>query len=206
MKKYYAVKSGRTPGIYMTWEDCKAQVNGFSNPEYKSFTDVVEAAAFIEGNAAISHTKESFFSNSPAGQEMAAYVDGSYLENTGEYSYGMVIFLDGEEIQLSGKEADIEMASMRNVAGEITGARKAMEYAVEHGCSKVTIYHDYEGIAKWCLGLWKTNKKGTMDYKAYYDSIKDKIEVSFVKVKGHSGNVYNDMADTLAKKALGINT
>ena len=29
-------------------------------------------------------------------------------------------------------------------------------------------------------------------------------EVHFVKVKGHSNDKYNDMADQLAKKALGI--
>ena len=31
-----------------------------------------------------------------------------------------------------------------------------------------------------------------------------KIDIKFVKVKGHSGDKYNDIADKLAKKALGI--
>ena len=36
--KYYAVRTGRLPGIYENWPDCEAQVKGFKNAEYKSFT------------------------------------------------------------------------------------------------------------------------------------------------------------------------
>ena len=35
--KYYAVKKGKTLGIYKSWDECKAQVDGFSGAEYKSF-------------------------------------------------------------------------------------------------------------------------------------------------------------------------
>ena len=28
-KKFYAVKAGRTPGIYETWSDCEKQVQRF---------------------------------------------------------------------------------------------------------------------------------------------------------------------------------
>ena len=34
---YYAVRTGRKPGIYPTWEACKAQVSGFSNARFKKF-------------------------------------------------------------------------------------------------------------------------------------------------------------------------
>ena len=62
----------------------------------------------------------------------------------------------------------------------------------------------YQGIEKWCTGDWKTTKPGTTKYKEYYDSIKARLDVRFVKVKGHSGDKYNDRADKLAKTALGI--
>ena len=88
---------------------------------------------------------------------------------------------------------------MRNVAGEIKGAEAAMRYAVENGFQKLYIYHDYEGIAKWCQGAWKTNKEGTRAYKAYYDSVKDKLEIVFGKVAAHTGDKYNEMADKLAE-------
>ena len=61
------------------------------------------------------------------------------------------------------------------------------------------------GIEKWATGEWKANKCGTKMYKAYFDSIKDRLSVVFYKVKAHSGNEYNEEADRLAKNALGIN-
>ena len=36
-KKFYAVRKGKTPGIYTSWDLCRAQVHGFSGAEYKSF-------------------------------------------------------------------------------------------------------------------------------------------------------------------------
>jgi len=43
MAKFYAVKKGKTPGIYKTWPDCQKQVKGFSGAVYKSFTSLEEA-------------------------------------------------------------------------------------------------------------------------------------------------------------------
>ena len=31
--KFYAVKNGRVPGVYRTWDDAKKQVDGFSGAE-----------------------------------------------------------------------------------------------------------------------------------------------------------------------------
>ena len=73
-----------------------------------------------------------------------------------------------------------------------------------HQIPAIKIYHDYEGIAKWCLGLWKTNREGTRAYKEFYDRASKQIKIGFVKVAGHSNDKYNDMADELAKKALGL--
>ena len=134
----------------------------------------------------------------------AAYVDGSYNIHTGEFSYGAVIFYNGEEFTFSEKFNDPENAKMRNVAGEINGAVRAMRFCLENGIDALDLYYDYEGIEKWCTGAWKTNKSGTIAYKKYYDEIRQSVNIIFHKVKGHSGDKYNDMADRLAKNALGI--
>ena len=47
-KKFYAVRNGRAPGIYMTWADCEKQVKGFGGAIYKSFSTEAEARAFVE--------------------------------------------------------------------------------------------------------------------------------------------------------------
>lgn len=49
MKKYYAVRIGRVPGIYETWNECKAQVHGFASASYKSFTNREEALSLSMG-------------------------------------------------------------------------------------------------------------------------------------------------------------
>ncbi|MFC5047838.1 viroplasmin family protein [Aquimarina hainanensis] len=36
-EKFYVVWEGHRPGIYMTWDDCKAMINGYANAKYKSF-------------------------------------------------------------------------------------------------------------------------------------------------------------------------
>jgi ribonuclease HI len=47
-KKYYAVRSGRKPGIYRTWDECKAQVDGYANAQYKGFSSREEAEAYLD--------------------------------------------------------------------------------------------------------------------------------------------------------------
>ncbi len=140
----------------------------------------------------------------PKVEKITAYVDGSYNVATKEYSYGAVIFAGDKKECFSEKFNDPELATMRNVAGELEGSMKAMRYAVEAGAKELDIFYDYEGIEKWCTGAWKTNKDGTKAYKAFYEQISKKVKVNFHKVKGHSGDRYNDEADILAKAALGI--
>ena len=49
MKKFYAVRKGRTTGVFGTWDECKAQVTGFKGAEYKKFPTLEEAENFISG-------------------------------------------------------------------------------------------------------------------------------------------------------------
>ncbi|CEQ39747.1 SPOSA6832_01286 [Sporobolomyces salmonicolor] len=43
------VRVGRKPGIYMTWDECNAQVLKFAAAKYKKFPTLAEAQAFVEG-------------------------------------------------------------------------------------------------------------------------------------------------------------
>lgn len=192
--KYYAVRKGITTGIFTSWDDCKASVSGYSGAEYKSFPSLAQAQAYLDRDAG-----ETFETD-----RIAIYVDGSYNSVTEEFSYGMVVLLPEGEITFSQKYTDAALSSMHNVAGEIKGAEAAIQYALDHHLKKIAIYHDYEGIAKWCLGQWKATKDGTKAYRAFYENACKQVDVQFVKVTGHSGDRYNNLADHLAKEALGL--
>lgn len=193
--KFYAVKKGRATGIFHTWEECKAQTAGYPGAIYKSFPTAAQAAEYMGWTASSEPEEEC---------ELVAYVDGSYNIATGEYGSGVIIIDGTEEICLKERGNDPGMAVMRNVAGEIAASEMAMKYAVEHGYGSIEIIHDYQGIASWCLGEWKTNKEETRRYKMVYDTYKKDVRIKFTKVKGHSGDKYNDIADMLAKQAAGV--
>ena len=93
-------------------------------------------------------------------------------------------------------------AEMRNVAGEIKAAILAMNYAISKGYKSITIFYDYQGIESWATGEWKAKKECTKAYKEYFDEISKIVDVSFIKVKAHSGDKYNNMADRLAGELL----
>lgn len=198
-KKFYAIAKGKKTGIFTNWNECKEYVSGFSGAVYKSFLTLDEAKAFL-------HRTDSGFQ---LGEEIPdakvqIYVDGSFDVKTMRYSYGMLVIREQSTEEYSKAFAKDELSTMRNVAGEIMGARAAFAYCIQHGIPSVNLYYDYEGIAKWCLGDWKANLDGTKAYVAYYNSIQSQLKVNFVKVKGHSNHVYNDRVDVLAKQALGL--
>lgn len=201
-KKYYAVRDGRTIGIFESWEECKKQTEGYQGAEYKSFSTREEALAYLnreESPADLNREELKLPFDT-----LCAFVDGSFDAKTNRYGSGMVLLYQGKEKTFYKAGSHPTLVSMRNVAGEITASVMAMRYAVANGFPSLVIYHDYEGIAKWCRGEWKTEREGTRLYKEFYDSVKDKLDVSFVKVAAHTGNHYNELADELAKKALGI--
>ncbi|MCR4716866.1 MAG: ribonuclease H family protein [Lachnospiraceae bacterium] len=215
-KKFYAVKKGRQTGIFLTWDDCKKQVDGFSGAEYKGFMNKEEANAYLENNTSPISKDDKNDKEQAAKKTLAipanlgekgnavAYVDGSYDRRKRIFSYGMVVLKDDMEYHESQRFINNPLAEMHNVAGEIKGAEAAMRYALDHGFESLVIYHDYEGIAKWCLGEWVPKKEGTIKYRNYYLEVSQSVMISFVKVTAHSGDYYNEMADRLAKQALGL--
>lgn len=206
-KKFYAVRSGRKPGVYDTWAECENQVSGYSGAEYKSFWSREDAEEYVAGK----NPERAGGVNGAAGSEAAGYeyplafVDGSYNQDTGIYGYGGFLSVSRtESYELSGRGNDREKASMRNVAGEIDGALAAVSKALSLKLPSLTIYYDYEGVGKWATLEWKANKSAT---KAYRDAMREamtKIDIRFVHVDAHTGIPGNELADRMAKRAVGL--
>lgn len=206
-KKIYAVRKGKTTGIFYSWDECSASVNGYPGAEYKSFTMKEEANAYLGNSfaAQIEEEKKDQKNTAPDGTEstLTAYVDGSFDPSIGKYAFGCILLTpDGEIIRESGNGQDPESLAIRNVAGEMLGAMYAVQWAINHGYPSLTIYYDYEGIAKWAQGDWKAKNKRTQQYAEFMNGKRSYIQLSFQKVKAHSGDHYNEEVDKLAKSAL----
>jgi ribonuclease HI len=200
-KNFYAVRVGRHPGIYRTWAECDRETKGHSGAVFKSFATQEEAEIFLYAE---SNVQDDISEHTISEDAAYAFVDGSFNPATGVYGYGGFLICNGIRYVLQGKGNSPEMASMRNISGEILGSTAAIEKAVELGIPELYIYYDYSGIELWATGDWKRNKFGTMAYYEYVQSVKDTIQLHFVKVKGHSGVEGNEEADQLAKEAVGI--
>jgi ribonuclease HI len=65
--KYYAVRAGKTPGVYVTWKECQEQTTGFKGASYKSFTSKKDAEDYAAGKEVASSagagkgTEEKFY-------------------------------------------------------------------------------------------------------------------------------------------------
>lgn len=214
-KKYYGVHKGFEPGVYDNWDDCNKQVKGFPGSVFKGFSTRSEAEVFVENGGLESGAEKSAVVKSRS--EMAgkvnvdfdtskpyAFVDGSFNPSTGVFGYGGFVCFDGQKVPVMGSGDDKELASMRNVAGEIYGAMAAVETAEKLGIKDLIVLYDYRGIEEWATGCWAANKSGTRAYKEFMQSSERSVQVSFQKVPAHTGIEGNEMADVMAKHSVGI--
>ncbi len=227
-KKYYAVRVGHNPGIYVTWSDCEVQVKGFPGAQYKSFPTEAEAKAYM-GNVSIANSsiaKQSRAKKTSVGTskkmsvgeylktqtddihqivesdpcEVRAFIDGSFDKRKGVVGSGGVILLDTEEVEFSLSSTDPNHVAYWNVSGELLAALHVVDYALNHGYTSCSLYYDYMGIEMWATGRWKTNNPLTINYAKRMKEASKQLRIDFHKVKAHSGITYNDRADALAKK------
>ncbi len=50
--KFYAVRNGRTPGVYRTWTECQVETSGYSGAVFKAFPTYKAAADWVADAAA----------------------------------------------------------------------------------------------------------------------------------------------------------
>ena len=205
MAKVYAVKQGRKTGIFDTWGECEEQVKGFPGAIFKAFPNYIQAGEYLGTVTAktvigvVGHGQESLANVKQMlnTRGIHIYVDGSYNEVRKNYSWAFVVYIDGDETyHAMGVGTNDVAAEMRNVAGECSAAMRAANYANAYNLGAIHIHHDYQGISSWVNGEWKAKNVYTQMYATYMRAYKD--GVTFVKVKGHTGDIGTERADELA--------
>jgi ribonuclease HI len=93
--KFYVVWKGRQTGVFETWDECKAHIDGFAGAIYKSFKTREEAEGYFRGNSRNIIGKEVFKVALTAQQKQALgkpieesiSVDGAWNTGTGIVEY-----------------------------------------------------------------------------------------------------------------------
>lgn len=216
--KFYAVKRGIRPGIYSTWEDTAAQVQGFPGAVYKGFATLREAQAFLRGEEGEEAAQPSLL---PAEPEPAApvspapvesglkqvtiYTDGGCIGNPGPGGYGVVLIYNGQRRELSG---GFRMTTNNRM--ELTACIAALEALKERVQGAVYSDSSYlvNGINQGWAQRWRRNgwqrKEGPVPNADLWSRLLDLIaqhDLSFEWVRGHAGNAENERCDRLAMAA-----
>ena len=140
-------------------------------------------------------------------KNLEIYTDGSSLGNPGPGGYGAVFICDNKIIhELGGGEKDTTNNRM-----EIMAVIETLKYLIKSDILSCEIHADSSyvlgGVTSWIENWekngWKTaNKKPVMNQDLWKELIalirEYKGTISWQKVKGHSGHVYNDKADEIA--------
>ena len=224
-KKVYAVKRGRTTGLFATWDECKKQVDGFAGAVYKGFTSAQEAQVWLFGASETAslfpdvpsepkpRARKSATPHAPATPEKelsadyTVYTDGSCLKNPdGPGGYAAVILSaqNGDVREISGGEP-----STTNNRMELRAGIEALSALPPH--STVNFYTDSQymknAFTKYWLRNWKRNGWRTatgepvknQDLWRALDEAFSLHTVHFHWVKGHAGNRWNERCDALAR-------
>jgi len=198
--KFYGVRRGRTTGVFDSWDACRKQVYKFPDAEYKSFPTREEALAFASGSTpTLPKPTQRPGTSSHLATEI--WVDGSCFprkDGSLRIGWGMLIKQAGQEVfRDKGHDIPTEALVHRNVAGEILGILKSLEWCKAHGVKEVTLYIDYQGLESWATGAWRAKLPFT---QLYAQTVKASgISIHWVKIKAHSGDPENDIVDQLAK-------
>ncbi len=140
-------------------------------------------------------------------KKVTIYTDGACSRNPGPGGWGAILKFGPHTKEISGFEPETTNNRM-----ELTAAVKALE-ALKEPCN-VTLCSDsaylvnafQEGwFRKWELNGWKTSNKGPVENQDLWKQLlglTGKHKVTWIKVKGHADNEYNNRCDQLAREEI----
>ncbi|CAI2648386.1 Ribonuclease H [Apilactobacillus kunkeei] len=216
--KFYAVRKGKKPGIYSTWDECKNQVNGFPGAEYKSFKTKSEANAYMglsqpAKNIAPKITKSgSITLYSDGGSRNHGNKLGQHVKDDDKAAWAYLIIKDGKKHYAS----DGEFGATNNKM-EVLGLVNALQYIIDQGWQNESINaildskYVLDSITKGWLNSWRRrgwkksdgtiikNKNEFMQLSALLGQFK---HLNFKWTKGHADNSGNNFVDKLLNEKM----
>lgn len=131
-------------------------------------------------------------------EKIKIYADGAcrgnqFAENIGGYG---VVLLYGEY----KKELKDAFKNVTNNQMEILSVIKGLK-ALKQYDIPVEVYSDSQYVVNTINLNWKKNANQDL-WEELYNYIGKVKDIKFIKVKGHSDNIYNNRADQLANEAM----
>jgi ribonuclease HI len=208
-KKFYAIASGRKPGIYTVWPEAEAQVKGFPQARFKGFATREEAESWMANPGPVRVAARKITKKPPPADirregGVEIYTDGGALNNPGPGGYGVVQTYAGERKELTGGYRQTTNNRM-----ELMGCIVALRQ-LEYKDKPITIHSDYSyvvnGITKGWAKNWRKNgwikadKKPALNQDLWAELLEltQGLDIVFKWVKGHAGNPLNERCDELA--------
>ena len=210
-KKFYAVASGRKPGIYTSWPDAEAQVKGYGGAKFKGFASHAEAETWMKNPPDWKRKKKTVKKKSVSaeipvvsGDRIEIYTDGGAINNPGPGGYGVVMLADGTIRELSGGYRHTTNNRM-----ELMACIKGIK-ALPTEKKKVALFTDSKyvvnGISKGWAKSWRKRGWLKSDGKPAVNpdlwemllDLTEELDISFNWVKGHAGHPLNERCDQLA--------
>ena len=140
-------------------------------------------------------------------EEVIIYTDGACSGNPGPGGWGSILMYKGNTKEISGGKKD----TTNNVM-ELTAVIEALKL-LKFKC-KVNLYSDSAYVVnafnqKWIYGWmkngWKNASKQPVKNKELWQELYELTkthDVTFIKVKGHSDNEYNNRCDEMARQEV----
>ena len=173
-RKFYVVWNGVHPGIYDNWEDCKLQVFGFENAQYKSYETLGEAReAYEKGYAANRKALDRKIVDLPKSASAGFFireslaVDAACSGNPGAMEYRGVFAASGKEIFRIGP-----LAQGTNNIGEFLAIVHALALMKQKNMD-MPVYSDSQNAITWiCRKQCKTRLEQTSENAPIFDLIR----------------------------------
>ncbi|MBR2743612.1 MAG: ribonuclease HI [Clostridia bacterium] len=136
-------------------------------------------------------------------KKVTVYTDGSSLGNPGPGGYGAILFYKEHKKEISGGEAHTtnNRMEMRAVIEALSLLREPCEVEL-YSDSRYVIDSVTRGwVYSWQKNGWKKADKSPAQNRDLWETLLPLLErhrVSFIWVKGHADNEYNERCDELA--------
>ncbi len=145
--KFYVVWKGRKTGVFSSWDECAAQVQGYPDAEYKSFPSLAAAEQAFQGKYKDFKGKASasvnwLFAPEPPITESYA-VDAACSGSPGRLEYRGMHTGTGKQFFHQGP-----FENGTNNVGEFLALVHALAYSKQEG-SESPIYSDSETAISW---------------------------------------------------------